>query len=426
MFQLKMMHLQLQNSGLRIGDSCTILPAQGKKKAFTLNRKCIDLVSHSHRPGNLAMAYVELPRLSHQPFHYRLELDETGGTKDRFVMKTLAGHPFSLNGIAVKEAYIERQDRLLIEDHRVNFAPDGLNQLVERRLDHPVLSETRLLQSDLKILIVGETGTGKTHLAYQIHRESKRSGEFVSINLASFNPQLIESELFGHRKGAFTGALADKVGAFAQAQQGTLFLDEIDSLPLELQTKLLTFMDNRKFRRVGETKEEQLKARLIFASGRKLDPLVDSGLMRKDFLFRLKSGHCLELASLRNDIQKIEDLCIQFGLEHGVSLTPRLVQFYQTLAWPGNIRQLQGHLDKKRILSRGLRLDFDELDEELLLKSSDLSAIKESEQVMPLQQLKADYARRALSLCEGNLSLAARKLRVSQKTVKSLVGNEVS
>ena len=165
--------------------------------------------------------------------------------------------------------------------------------------------EQNLINSDLKILISGETGTGKSHLARKVHEKSGRLGEFVAINLSSFNPQLIESELFGHKKGSFTGAIHDKTGAFSMAKNGTLFLDEIDSLPLDLQTKLLTFIDNKKFRRVGDTKEESINTRLIFASGRPLEQLVEQGSFRKDLFFRLKSGHSVEMASLRNDIPRI-------------------------------------------------------------------------------------------------------------------------
>ncbi len=104
-------------------------------------------------------------------------------------------------------------------------------------------------------------GTGKSHLAGKIHEKSGRVGEFIAVNLSSFNPQLIESELFGHKKGAFTGAISDKAGAFSMAQNGSLFLDEIDSLPLELQTKLLTFIDNKKFRRVGDGNGEESPGR---------------------------------------------------------------------------------------------------------------------------------------------------------------------
>lgn len=421
MYQRKLMKKQIETAGLRLGDSCSIFPFHGKKKAFTLNRHCIDLISPQYRPDNLSLTYIELPNTDIGHFHYRLELDQV--EKDgRFVLKTIKGHAFWLNGSAAREAYIERLDRLFIDENKVNFDPFNLGEMVNRHFDHPILKEKNLIQSDLKILIQGETGTGKTYLAQKIHEESLRSGSFVPVNLSSFNPQLIESELFGHKKGAFTGAISEKNGAFKEAENGTLFLDEVDSLPLELQIKLLNFLDNKKFRRVGETRETLIKTRIIFASGRPLETLVQQGLFRKDFYFRLKSGHTIELASLRNDTSKIKETCQFFALRNNVSFSKRLLEFYDTLAWPGNLRQLFGHLEKKKVLSRSTKLDFDHLDEALILESSDLMSLAEPFDLISMKDFKEDYVKKAISICDGNVSLTARRLQVTEKTIKTILG----
>jgi transcriptional regulator of acetoin/glycerol metabolism len=407
MYQQKLMQKQIAASGVRIGDSCSILPFSGRKKAFTLNRLRIDLVSPKFRPEGLSGSYFELPGHGPQPFHYRLELDGAaeGG---RFVLKALRGAPFYL------------ADRLYIEDNRINFDPFDLAEHVRRRFEHPVLLEQPLLASTLKILIQGETGTGKSHLAAMIHAASGRPGKFVAVNLSSFNEQLIESELFGHKKGAFTGAIAEKSGAFLEAENGTLFLDEVDSLPPDLQTKLLTFLDSNRFRKVGDVNETAIRARLVFAAGQPLEPLVKEGRFRRDFYFRLKSGHTIELAALRTEPARIREACRHFSLRESVTVSPRLQEFYETLPWPGNLRQLFGHLEKKKVLSKSPKLDFDVFDEELLRASSDLATISARDEIVPLRELKADYVKRALGLCAGNVSLAARKLRLTEKTVKSL------
>jgi len=420
MYQRRLMKKQIENSGLRLGDSCNISPVYGKKKEFTLNRHCIDLISSRYCPDNLCMSYIELPTTDINEFHYRLELDQDDKER-RFILKTIKGSAFWLNGSIAKEAYIERLDRLFIDDNKLSFFPYNLQEKVERHFEHPVLSEVSLLQSNLKILIQGETGTGKTFLAEKIHQRSLRSGKFVAINLSSFNPQLIESELFGHKKGAFTGALHDKTGAFVEAENGTLFLDELDSLPLDLQTKLLTFLDNNKFRRVGDVKETTIKARLIFASGRKLEHLVEQQKFRKDFYFRLKSGFSLDLPSLRNSPQAIKEACQYFCLENEITLSERLSEFYLSLAWPGNFRQLFGHLEKKKVVSRTTRLDFDHYDEDLLLQSSDLASFPLPEQIIPMKDFREEYVKKVIKMCDGNLSLAARKLQVTQRTVKALM-----
>lgn len=421
MYQRKILEKQILCDGVRLGDSCRISPLQGRRKAFTLNRKCIDLISPQYRPGDLSMSYIELPTSELGPFHYRLELEGSSEGDGRFVLKTLKGRAYSINGLAAREAYVERMDRLFIDDNRIDFDGCDLTELTDLHFEHPVLLQKNLLESTLQILLQGETGTGKTHLASEIHRRSGRPGSFVAVNLSSFNPQLIESELFGHRKGAFTGAVSEKLGAFEEAQNGTLFLDEVDSLPLEVQTKLLTFMDSKKFRRVGEVKETLIRTRFVLAAGRPLEPLVTQGLFRRDFYFRLKSGHTIELPSLRNDPKKIKDACQYFALEKGVSFTRRLTEFYESLAWPGNLRQLFGHLEKKLVLSRSTRLDFDHLDEELLLQSSDLTSLRAPAELVSMEDCKIEYVKRALSICSGNVALTARKLRLTEKTVKSLL-----
>lgn len=421
MYQRKLMKKQIEMAGVRLGDSCSIFPFHGKKKAFTLNRHCIDLISPHYRPDNLSLTYIELPNTDIGHFHYRLELDQVE-KEGRFVLKTIKGSAFWLNGSAAREAYVERLDRLFIDENKVNFDPFNLAEMVNRHFDHPVLKEKNLMTSDLKILIQGETGTGKTFLAQKIHQESGRLGSFVAVNLSSFNQQLIESELFGHKKGAFTGAISEKNGAFKEAENGTLFLDEIDSLPLDLQIKLLSFLDNNKFRRVGETKETAIKTRVIFASGRPLETLVQQGLFRKDFYFRLKSGHTIELAALRNDVSRIKETCQHYSLKNGVTFSKRLLEFYDTLAWPGNLRQLFGHLDKKKVLSKSTKLDFDHLDEELILQSSDLMSLSAPFDLVSMKDFKEDYVKKAISICDGNVSLTARRLQVTEKTIKSILG----
>jgi DNA-binding NtrC family response regulator len=271
------------------------------------------------------------------------------------------------------------------------------------------------------VVAVGPAGTGKTYLASRIHEKSGRPGKFVAVNLSSYNPQLIESELFGHKKGSFTGAYTDRSGAFEEAEHGTLFLDEIDSLPVELQTKLLTFLDNQSFRKVGDVKEVKIKARVIFASGRPLEGLVQQGKFRTDFYYRLKSGHTADLKPLRSDVEKIRQTLDYFSQKNKVSFSKRVTNFYETLAWPGNLRQLFGHLEKKKVLSRSTKLDFDYLDEELLSQSSDLLNLADKEEVMPVKNFRHEYIKKVVFMFEGNIHLASKKLRVTEKTIKSIL-----
>jgi DNA-binding NtrC family response regulator len=420
MFQRKLMQEQLQLRGLRIGDDCCIYPMQGRKKKLALNRSRLDFVSPQYRSKDMTLSPIELPHYGAGPFHYRLELDETSPKVLRFLLRTLQGRPFLINGMAVREAYVERSDRIYLEDHRLSFLPaTELGQTV--KLEHPILGMRHLLTSDLKILITGETGTGKTHLARRVHQESGRAGQFIAVNLSSFNSMLIESELFGHKKGSFTGAMADREGAFASAENGTLFLDEIDSLPLELQTKLLTFLDNMSYRKVGESIERAIRTRLIFASGCPLEAMVKKGEFRRDLYYRLRSGHAVILEPLRNTSGAIANACDHYAEKYGIAFTPRLMEFYKTLPWPGNLRQFFGHLDKKRVLSRISKLDFDESDEELLQSSSDLMNMPELSGPVTMAECKVQHVKRTLNACGGNVAMAARRLVLTEKTVRGLI-----
>lgn len=166
-----------------------------------------------------------------------------------------------------------------------------------------------------------------------------------------------------------------------------------------------------------------MKSRLIFASGRKLSHLVETGEFRRDLYYRLKAGHTLTLQPLRNEVSRIREACTFFSLKNGVSLTVRLIEFYETLAWPGNLRQLIGHLEKKKILSRSTKLDFDSSDEQLLLESSDLLNLNQRSDIVPMDQHKRDYVKQAFSICEGNVAMTARILQINEKTVRNLLGN---
>lgn len=418
MLYRSMVKEQLLERGSRIGDVIEFNPLSGKRKTIELKRNIIDFIPIYSTDKDYAMGYIKLPQLGVEKFHYRLELDNPS-REGRFLLKTLKGQPFWLNGVIVKEAYIERGDVVSLENNRLNF---GFKRTEEKFMIHSILDQKNLLESNLNIFIEGETGTGKTTLAEEIHKRSARLGSFIAINLSSLNPALIESELFGHSKGAFTGAHKNSKGAFEASHLGTLFLDEIDSLPLDLQVKLLTFLDTQKLRRVGEVNEVKVNTRLIFASGAKLKEHVEQGRFRKDLYYRIESGHSLKLLPLRESATRIKEICETYCLNQNISITPRLIEFYQTLLWPGNIRQLFGHLNKKKLLSKTLKLDFDIFDEELICSSSDLidqSLIKD--EIIPLDDLKRRYLKNVLMMSNGNYALAAKRLQIGEKTIKRIL-----
>jgi transcriptional regulator of acetoin/glycerol metabolism len=409
---------QLKNSGLRYGDSCTLITPMKPKKKITLNRTCWDIVPESDVMSE-EKPTISIPGAQSHSFRWRLELENIEN-EARFVLKSIDGTPFTLNGQTSREAFVESFDTLsLLSPGRLEFNRQDHRQEFETPTWPEDLREEKVIQSTLPILLQGETGTGKSHLARKIHQASARKGEFVALNISSLSAGLIEGELFGHRKGSFTGAIANRKGALAQAHEGTLFIDEVDSLPLEIQVKLLLFLDHGFYRSIGGMQEEVTNARLIFASGQMLERLVTNGFMRKDFYFRLSQGIVTQLPSLRSNPKSIERYCQIFSIENEIVISSRLMDFYLTLPWPGNLRQLKGHLMAKKIRSKTRKLDFDKWDEALLITSSELRGIaSQLEKVKPIEEIKREYAKLAYQRFNFELHRTAKELGVNSKTLK--------
>ncbi len=267
---------------------------------------------------------------------------------------------FECNGVLAKEVLLQDGDQIRFNENLVKFKKSSEIKK-ESKLD-------LLAKSNHPIHLFGETGTGKSYIAKRIHQLSGLKGKFTQLSLSTLNENLIESELFGHIKGAFTGAIRDKVGAITQSKGGTLFLDEIDSLSLNFQKKLLLFLDNMTFRPVGSEKEYSSNTRLIFASNRSLEVLVNENKFRSDLFYRIDKSLTWKLSPLREDREKILRICKQFEEQNFTSIDRSLIEFYKDLPWYGNIRQLIGHLEKKLIFQKK-RLTFDETDRDLSVKS---------------------------------------------------------
>ena len=412
--------------GLRLGDEIILSPVYGRRKSIKLHRTHIHFFSDDWDKTIEAYPIV-LPTLGEGKFSYSLLLCENDGDeiekKSRYLLKSNQDQPFKINGNYSFESFIERGDKVQL-GHNVLDMRSIFQQKDQELNHHEILRNEKLLKSDLNILIQGQTGTGKTHLAGLIHKYSEQKGPFIHINLSAFAPALLESELFGHVKGAFTGALHDKKGAFLEAKDGTLFLDEVDSLPLDIQTKLLLFLDNKTIRPVGGHRSIECPTRLIFAGSKSFQSLVEKKLMREDFYFRMSTGHKIELIPLRNNPEAIKTFCYQFSLKHDVSFTNKLIEFYQTLPWPGNIRQLQGHLEKKKTLSPSRKFDFDELDSELIAQSSSLFKLNpEENQFLSLQTVQRNYVSKVFNYLNQDLGKSAQALRISSRRLRRMLSS---
>lgn len=410
----------LQERGLRLGDEILLNPVSGRRKVIKLQRTHIHFSSQNPITELQQGHAVILPTLADEKISFSLLLCGDEESKGRYLLRSNQDCPFRINGNYSFESFVERGDRIQLGSNFLEMRRT-LEQDFHELLTHPILQNEKLIRSNLNILIAGETGSGKTHLAKLIHKHSGRRGNFVHVNLSAFSSNLIESELFGHVKGAFTGANQDRRGAFLEAREGTLFLDEVDSLPLDIQTKLLLFLDDKTIRPVGGQKEIQCPTRLIFAGANPLQQLVERKLMRDDFYYRLSSGHKVELTSLRDDPEKVKRFVYQFSLQEDVSFHPKLIEFYKTLPWPGNIRQLMGHLDKKKTLSVSRKIDFDDLDKELIVQSSSLLQIAGEKKIVPLDEFKHHYVQTVYQQMNQDQKKTSLALEISAKRLKRIL-----
>ena len=257
---------------------------------------------------------------------------------------------------------------------------------------------TQVSPVDISVLVTGESGTGKEVVAKSIHKFSKRSNEeMVVVNCGAIPEGIIESELFGHKKGSFTGAGDDRKGYFEQANKGTIFLDEIGETPLETQVKLLRVLENGEFMRVGEAKTRKTDVRVIAATNKSLSELVKNGEFRQDLYFRLKTV-MVRLPSLRERVEDInafiERFALEFTRENDIryrGFTPDAIRLMKQYVWPGNVRELKHFVEKVLVLERGERITAEVINRELTdVSSDDISSNTALPIVIPKSSDKAE------------------------------------
>jgi DNA-binding NtrC family response regulator len=284
----------------------------------------------------------------------------------------------------------------------------------------------RVADSDASVLVTGESGTGKEVVAKALHARGKRQrGPFVAINCAAVPEALLESELFGHQRGAFTDAKASRVGLFTQASGGTLFLDEIGELPLGMQPKLLRALQERTVRPVGGTAEVPFDARIIAATNRDLETAVEEGRFREDLYYRINVIH-VELPPLRargSDVlllaqRFVDELAARAG-KRVTGISGPAAEKLLAYAWPGNVRELQNCVERAVALTAYEQITADDLPAKVrdhrpthvVLDAADPS------ELWPLEEVERRYVLRVLESAGGNKTLAARILGLDRKTL---------
>jgi two-component system NtrC family response regulator len=321
---------------------------------------------------------------------------------------------------AIRMFELEEENIRLREGSQVNtsglvYASPKMTQIA-RMLD-------RIAPMDVSVLVTGETGTGKDVIARSLHQLSRRQAKpFVAINCASIPENLLESELFGHERGAFTGAVKTTRGKFELAHEGTLFLDEIGDMPMSLQAKLLRFLQERRLERVGGRDSISVDVRLITATNQKLEKLIAEGKFREDLFYRINDVR-LDLPALREREADAVLLAQYFLNKFNKAVSKRVAGFtaealgaLSQYSWPGNVRELESRIKRAVIMAESNRITAQDLDLEGTVGGArDLNLRKE------VQSLEKRLAAEALACTDGNVSKAAKLLGISRPHLYSLI-----
>jgi len=352
----------------------------------------------------------------------------------RCTMRSAAGRPLELivNALVLRDAGGEaigtveslsdvtslREQELELQDLKEELSQDywfmgllGKSPAMQRLYEHI----RNAAASEAPVLIIGESGAGKNLVARAIHRLSRRKdGPLIEMNCASLNEQLLESELFGHKKGAFTGAVSDRAGRFEAAHQGSFFLDEIGDMPMSMQVKLLRVLEEREVERVGDHTPIRVDIRLLSATNKDLNSLLQSGRFREDLLYRINSI-ILKVPPLRERLEDIPLIAMHYLRKISAvnnkeirSISPAAMERLTAFPWPGNVRRLINALEHAAATCKGDTVDVQDLPEYLVYDS------RRSAAEGPINQ---DEIRSALSLYKGSRTLAAKHLGISRVTL---------
>ena len=289
----------------------------------------------------------------------------------------------------------------------------------------------RTAHSNSTVLIRGETGTGKELLARAIHFNSSRSNNpLVTINCGAIPKELLESELFGHRRGAFTGAFTDKKGRIELADRGTLFLDEIAEMSPDLQVKLLRLIQEGEIEKLGSEVKAKVDVRIIAATHRDLQAMIEDGTFREDLYYRL-AVIPLVMPPLRERSEDIPDLVQHFfrksqekNKRPELVISPALLPYFARYRWPGNVRELENVMERIVVLARGKEIKIEDLPQSLRQEKAGVDALEIDlpPQGISLEAIEKELILKALRRCDWNQTRAARYLDVSRKTLIYRIG----
>ena len=337
-----------------------------------------------------------------------------------------------LQRVSLRRELNNQINALKLRLHRVEGQPTMIGN--HRSMQRVKALIEKVAPTPSTVLVIGETGTGKELAARAVHEQSDRADKpFVAINCGALPENLIESELFGHRKGAFTGADEHRKGLFEVADGGTLFLDEIGELPRATQSTLLRVLESGEIRRVGDNQPFQVNVRIVCATHRDLGKMVADGEFRQDLMYRINTFE-IQLPPLRDRIEDVPELAHHLLARHRPEASPdhrplaraidaSAVKLLQSHHWPGNIRELANVIEHASILCDGLPITAEDLPKHFAAGSNSTRSI--SAGVKSLREMEMDTIHATLDECNGNKTAAAQKLGISLKTLYNKLNAEV-
>ncbi len=445
--------LELSSQSPLLGETLVVEP-----RASVKLHKCRLLVTSGPDTGRSMVSDKERLRCGAHPGNDLVLVEDRTASRHHFeVQYTERGHLLVdlgstngtfLDGRRIERAYLSPGSQIRAGSSVITFAPldeevpvepdrEGelcgmVGQSVKMRQVFGLIK--RIAPMDVSVIIQGETGTGKELVSCAIHELSgRKKGPMVVLDCGAIPPNLIESELFGHEKGAFTGAVASRPGAFERANQGTIFLDELGELRTDLQPKLLRVLENREVRRVGGNETEEVDVRVIAATNRDLQKEIDAGAFREDLFFRLSviSIQLPPLRQRREDIPFIirkeladPDLVARHGKKRVSAQAMAVLQGYP---WPGNVRELMNVLSHVLTFADGPNIEVQHLPARVQgqqvdqpLPFNELLSFKDAKEQL-LENFEREYLTSVLKRCDGNISRAARESGLHRKSIERLV-----
>ena len=398
----------------RISDEPLFLNKTGSRG--NLDKGDIAFICVPIKIGNQVMGALSVDRL----FNAQISFDED--VRLLTIIASIISQAVRLRQLAEEELEKVREENLRLQNElRIKYGPKNIIGS-SKAMQDIYLHIDKVCQTNITVLILGESGVGKERIAHAIHYHSKRSAmPFIKVNCAALPESLIESELFGHEKGAFTGATAFRKGRFEMADKGTLFLDEIGELSPVLQTKLLRVLQEKEFERVGGNKTLKVDVRIIAATNRNLETLMQEGKFREDLYYRLNVFPILvpPLRERKTDIMLLVNFFIEkYAQELGKEVTgisPTAIDLLMDYGWPGNVRELENCIERAIVLSMDHLIHSYYLPTSLQ-KSGETS---QTDRTGLLQEAITNVEREIiveeLNRCQGNMAKAARALGLTQR-----------